>query len=123
MIQNGLGLPLIALQRISAVKENDQAADEREQSPEVNQKAGDGSGVSLPEQIESLSEREMEILCLLRSRLMVPEMVELLSVAERTVRSHIKNVYNKLAVHRRLDAIQRAVELGWLAKTPSSTPS
>nr|NIO70243.1 hypothetical protein [Anaerolineae bacterium] len=31
-----------------------------------------------------------------------------------TVRSHIKSIYGKLNVHRRMDAIQRAKELGLL---------
>jgi ATP/maltotriose-dependent transcriptional regulator MalT len=31
-----------------------------------------------------------------------------------TVRSHIKNIYSKLDVHRRMEAVQRARELGLL---------
>jgi LuxR family maltose regulon positive regulatory protein len=69
------------------------------------------------ELVESLSERELEVLFLLKSRLTVPEIAEELCVAESTVRSHVKSIYSKLAVHRRTDAIQRAEELGLLPKT------
>jgi LuxR family maltose regulon positive regulatory protein len=59
-----------------------------------------------------LSERELEVLSLLRTRLTVPELAQELCVAESTLRSHIKSIYSKLGVHRRVDAVQRAEELG-----------
>jgi LuxR family maltose regulon positive regulatory protein len=68
------------------------------------------------ELVEALSERELEVLFLLRSRLTVPEIADELCIAESTVRSHVKNIYSKLAVHRRMDAIQRAEQLGVLPK-------
>jgi LuxR family maltose regulon positive regulatory protein len=34
-----------------------------------------------------------------------------LSISANTVRFHIKNIYGKLGVHRRFDAVQRAKEL------------
>jgi ATP/maltotriose-dependent transcriptional regulator MalT len=37
-----------------------------------------------------------------------------LVIAVSTVRSHLKNIYGKLDVHRRWDAVQRAGELGLL---------
>lgn len=64
------------------------------------------------ELVEALSEREMEVLHLIRSRLTVPEIADALYVAGSTVRSHIKSIYGKLGVHRRVDAVQRAQELG-----------
>jgi LuxR family maltose regulon positive regulatory protein len=66
------------------------------------------------ESAESLSERELEVLFLLRSRLIVAEIAAELCIAESTVRSHIKSIYSKLSVHRRIDAVQRAEELGML---------
>lgn len=68
--------------------------------------------------IDPLSAREMEVLFLLRSRLTVPEIAEELCIAESTVRSHVKSIYSKLSVHRRMDAVQRAEELGMLPKMP-----
>jgi ATP/maltotriose-dependent transcriptional regulator MalT len=35
-------------------------------------------------------------------------------VATSTVRTHVKNIYGKLGVHKRWDAVQRAEELGFL---------
>ena len=99
------------------------AASERERAPEVSPKAGYGSQMPLPGEIEPLSERELEVLFLLKSRLTVPEMAETLVVAESTVRSHIKSIYSKLAVHRRMDAVQRAEELGLAGRKPSRRPS
>jgi LuxR family maltose regulon positive regulatory protein len=60
---------------------------------------------------EPLSERELEVLGYLRSSLTVPEIAAELYIAESTVRSHVKSIYAKLGVHRRMDAVQRAKEL------------
>jgi LuxR family maltose regulon positive regulatory protein len=61
--------------------------------------------------IEPLSERELEVLHYLRSPLTVPEIARELYIAESTVRSHVKNIYGKLEVHSRMEAVQRAEEL------------
>ena len=61
--------------------------------------------------LEPLSERELEVLGYLRSSLTVPEIAAELYIAESTVRSHVKSIYAKLGVHRRMDAVQRAKEL------------
>jgi LuxR family maltose regulon positive regulatory protein len=67
-----------------------------------------------PPLIEPLSERELEVLRLLTTRLSSTEMAEELVLSVNTVRSHIKNIYGKLNVHSRADAVQRAEELGLL---------
>ncbi|MGD9376018.1 MAG: LuxR C-terminal-related transcriptional regulator [Anaerolineae bacterium] len=41
-------------------------------------------------------------------------MAEQLYVAVSTVRSHTKNIYSKLDVHSRVEALHRAEELGLL---------
>ncbi len=64
--------------------------------------------------IDALSERELEVLPLLRTSLSVPEIAEQLFIAPSTVRSHIKSIYSKLGVHRRWDAVTRAEEIGLL---------
>ena len=63
---------------------------------------------------EPISEREMEVMKLLRSSLTAPEIAAQLFVAESTVRSHVKSIYSKLGVHRRLDAVRKAEDLGLL---------
>jgi LuxR family maltose regulon positive regulatory protein len=66
---------------------------------------------SLP---EPLSARELEVLRLLNTHLSSTEIAERLCVSVNTVRFHIKNVYGKLGVHSRSNAVQRAQELGLL---------
>jgi LuxR family maltose regulon positive regulatory protein len=65
--------------------------------------------------IEPLSDREMEVLRYLRSSLTVPEIADELYIAESTVRSHVKSIYSKLDVHRRMDAVQQAEDIGLLS--------
>ena len=63
------------------------------------------------EMIEPLSERELEVLKLLRSELSGPEIAQQLIVSINTLRTHTKNIYNKLGVNNRRSAIRRAEEL------------
>ena len=65
--------------------------------------------------IESLSEREIEVLHYLNSHLSTPEIAVQLFVSASTVRTHIKNIYSKLGVHGRSGAVRRAKVLGLLA--------
>jgi LuxR family maltose regulon positive regulatory protein len=62
--------------------------------------------------IEPLSERELEVLKLLRSELSGPEIAQQLSVSINTFRTHTKNIFIKLGVNDRRAAIRRAEELG-----------
>jgi LuxR family maltose regulon positive regulatory protein len=64
--------------------------------------------------LEPLSERELEVLQLLVTHLSSTEIAERLYITPNTVRYHIKNIYGKLDVHSRSDAVQRARELGLL---------
>ena len=64
--------------------------------------------------IEPLSQRELQVLQLLTTSLSSSEIAEELSVAVSTVRSHTKSIFSKLNVHRRLEAVERARELGLL---------
>jgi LuxR family maltose regulon positive regulatory protein len=63
---------------------------------------------------EQLSKREIQVLRLLNSRLSVPEIAEEIHLAPTTVRTHVQNIYQKLNVHGRIEALQRATELGLL---------
>ena len=62
--------------------------------------------------IDPLSERELEVLGLLRTNLTTPEIAEALFIGVNTVRSHIKSIYGKLGVHKRSEAVGSAKELG-----------
>jgi LuxR family maltose regulon positive regulatory protein len=61
--------------------------------------------------IEPLSERELQVLRLLDSPLTSEEIGRELYVSANTVRTHIRNIYGKLDVHGRLEAIQKARDL------------
>ena len=64
--------------------------------------------------VEPLSEREQEVLRLLRTPLTQPEIADRLYVSVNTIRSHVKHIYEKLGVHGRTEAVERAQKLGLL---------
>lgn len=61
--------------------------------------------------VEALSEREMEVLKLLRTELSGPEISGQLVISPNTFRTHTKNIYAKLGVNNRRAAVRRAEEL------------
>ncbi|MEL7069607.1 MAG: LuxR C-terminal-related transcriptional regulator [Cyanobacteria bacterium J06581_3] len=61
--------------------------------------------------IEPLSQRELEVLRLLKTELSGPEIARELVVALSTVRTHTKRIYSKLDVTNRRAAVKRATEL------------
>jgi LuxR family maltose regulon positive regulatory protein len=61
--------------------------------------------------IEPLSERELEVLRLLRTDLNGPEIARELVVSLSTARTHTQNIYAKLGVNNRRAAVHRAEEL------------
>jgi LuxR family maltose regulon positive regulatory protein len=63
---------------------------------------------------EPLSERELEVLRLLTTHLSSREIAQQLVISVSTARSHIKNIYGKLDVHSRGEAVARAQDLGIL---------
>ncbi|MFN8491196.1 MAG: HTH-type transcriptional regulator MalT [Caldilineaceae bacterium] len=64
--------------------------------------------------VEPLTEREVEVLCLLAQGLSDREMAEHLIVVVGTVKRHLNNLYGKLGVHSRTQALARARALGLL---------
>ncbi len=70
-----------------------------------------------PDLIEALSERELDVLRLLRSDLGGPEIARELMISLNTMRTHSKNIYEKLGVNTRRSAVHRAEELGLLRRT------
>jgi LuxR family maltose regulon positive regulatory protein len=62
--------------------------------------------------IEPLSVRELQVLRLLQSVMTSEEISRELFVSVNTTRTHIRNIYGKLAVHGRIEAIQKAKDLG-----------
>jgi LuxR family maltose regulon positive regulatory protein len=66
--------------------------------------------------IEPLSERELEVLQLIAEGLTNPEIASRLFLALNTVKAHAGNIYGKLNVHSRTQAISRAQALGLLPR-------
>jgi LuxR family maltose regulon positive regulatory protein len=62
--------------------------------------------------VDPLSQRELEVLRLLRTDLSGPEIARELLVSLNTVRTHTKAIYMKLGVNNRRAAVRRADELG-----------
>ena len=67
--------------------------------------------VQVSEIVEPLSERELEVLRLLGTELSGPEIARELIVSLNTLRTHTKNIFNKLGVNNRRAAVHRAEEL------------
>jgi LuxR family maltose regulon positive regulatory protein len=61
--------------------------------------------------IEPLSDRERDVLRLLRGDLSGPEIARELMVSLNTLRTHTQNIYSKLGVSARRAAVRRAEEL------------
>ena len=64
--------------------------------------------------IEPLSPRELEVFELIAQGLSNREIGERLSIALSTVKGHNRNIYGKLGVQRRTEAVARGRELGLL---------
>lgn len=66
--------------------------------------------------IEPLSDRERDVLRLLRSDLSGPEIADELAVSLNTLRTHTKNIFEKLGVNSRRAAVRRAEEMQLFAR-------
>ena len=64
--------------------------------------------------VEPLSKRELEVLRLIAEGYSNEEIAQKLFIAVSTVKTHIINIYGKLNVQRRTQALARARELGLL---------
>jgi DNA-binding NarL/FixJ family response regulator len=63
---------------------------------------------------EALSERELEVLALASKGLTNKEIGQKLFISDRTVQGHLRNIYEKLAVSTRTEAVTLALQRGWL---------
>jgi LuxR family transcriptional regulator, maltose regulon positive regulatory protein len=64
--------------------------------------------------VEPLSERELQVLKLLGQGYTDKQIASTLIVTSQTIHQHLKNIYSKLDVHSRSEAIVRAQKLGLL---------
>lgn len=66
------------------------------------------------ELVEPLTDRELEILALLAQRLTAKEIAQALVISPMTVKRHASNIYGKLQVNGRREAVAKATRLGLL---------
>jgi LuxR family maltose regulon positive regulatory protein len=70
-----------------------------------------------PDYIEPLSDREIEVLQLIAEGLSNANIASRLFLSLGTVKTHARNIYGKLGVHNRTEAVARARVLGILSST------
>jgi LuxR family maltose regulon positive regulatory protein len=68
---------------------------------------------------EQLTDREREILSLLAAGVSNRDIGGTIFISENTVKYHLKNIYSKLAVAGRVQAIEAARRLGFLSTKPA----
>ena len=66
--------------------------------------------------VEKLTEREFMVLCLIEECLSNQQIAQRLVVTVSTIKTHLNNIYAKLHVHTRLQAVIKAYDLGMLHK-------
>ena len=101
--------PMIArrvLEKYRARRADERSAQARAR-PADDQDADDAAAVAL-------SEREREVLDLIARGFSYAEVARLKVISVDTVRSHIKHLYGKLAVHSRSEAVFEATRMGLL---------
>jgi LuxR family maltose regulon positive regulatory protein len=67
--------------------------------------------------VEPLSDREIEVLQIISEGLTNPEIATRLFLSQHTIKVHTRNIYGKLGVHNRTEAVARARTLGVLPST------
>jgi LuxR family maltose regulon positive regulatory protein len=67
--------------------------------------------------IEPLSDRELEVLDMMAEGLSNPVIAERLYLSTNTIRTHARNIYVKLEVHNRLEAVNKARKIGLLGSS------
>ncbi len=69
--------------------------------------------------VEPLTRREREILACLEKGLTNREIAQALILSENSVKGYTRQIYGKLGVHGRREAVQRARQLGLLVSSPA----
>jgi DNA-binding NarL/FixJ family response regulator len=73
-----------------------------------------GKPAAAQDQVEPLSDRELDVLRLAGRGLTNKQIGQELDISDRTVQGHLANIYGKLAVSSRTEAVTRALKLGWI---------
>jgi NarL family two-component system response regulator LiaR len=65
-------------------------------------------------ELDQLTEREMEVLKLAAKGMTNAEIAHILSLSVRTIQTHLSNIFSKMQVGSRTEAILHALKKGWL---------
>ena len=71
--------------------------------------------VDVKDEFDGLTERELEILKLVGQGLTNKEIGKQIYISDRTVQAHLSNIFSKLAVGSRTEAVMYAVRRGWIS--------
>jgi DNA-binding NarL/FixJ family response regulator len=63
---------------------------------------------------DALTPRELEILQFLAQGMNNRDIAEALYISDRTVQTHLTNIFAKMQVSSRLEAVLKGIRLGWL---------
>jgi DNA-binding NarL/FixJ family response regulator len=102
------------VQAVRTVHRGDSALDPAVACKVVQRLAGGHLTPTSEEVVEGLTPRELEVLRLAARGLTNQAIGAELNISDRTVQGHLANVYAKLGVSTRTEAVLRAVKLGWL---------
>lgn len=73
-----------------------------------------GKPAGASEQVESFSARELDVLRLAGQGFTNKAIGVALNISDRTVQGHLANIYGKLGVASRTEAVTKALKLGWI---------
>ncbi|MEJ2710618.1 MAG: response regulator transcription factor [Anaerolineales bacterium] len=91
--------PAIARKIVVRMSSNDEASPDSTQEDESQ---------------SSLTARELEVLHLLAQGMSNRAIAESLTISDRTVHAHLSNIFSKMGVSSRLEAVLSAIQRGWL---------
>ena len=80
----------------------------------LNRFASVSSRVQRKKPLEVLTDREMEVLRMVTKGLSNKDIAQELCLSVRTVQGHLANIFNKLRVSSRTEAVVRALREGWV---------
>jgi LuxR family maltose regulon positive regulatory protein len=86
-------------------------------NPLANDASPNGTDKPKPALVEPLTKRELEILHLVAEGLSNHEIAQEFIISQGTVKVHLSNVYGKLGVGKRTQAVAKARALGILSLT------
>lgn len=72
------------------------------------------SNRTTPQEDFGISDREMQVLTRMADGQTYQQVSDDLAISPKTVRNHIQNIYKKLHVNSKMEAVNKAREMGWM---------